>query len=169
MPNMKSVIAKHNKIILNPQVPNPNSRTCNCPQDNRDRCPLDGKCTTESVVYRADVSTQGVTKVYTGATQSSFKKRLAVHKHSFANREREVDTCLSKYIWQLKDENKEYDIKWNLHRKAYPYQSGTRKCDLCLTEKLEILRSDPGWTLNKRSEIMNKCLHRRDCKMSSVK
>ena len=166
---MKSVIAKHNKKVLNPQVPDPNVRTCNCPPNSRDICPLDGKCMTESVVYRAEVATQGVTKVYTGATQPFFKKRLAVHKHSFVNREREVDTCLSKYIWQLKDENKNFDIKWTLHRKAYPYQCGTRKCDLCLTEKLEILKSDPKCTLNKRSEIMNKCLHRKDCKLSSVK
>ena len=168
MPSIKSVIAKHNKKVLSDEAIPENKRTCNCPRNNRDRCPLDGECLSESIVYKANVTTPINTKDYTGATQPPFKKRLAVHKHSFVNRKREVDTCLSRYIWELKDNNINFEIKWNLHRQAYPYQCGSRKCDLCLTEKLEILKSDPTRSLNKRSEIMNKCLHRNGCKLSGV-
>ena len=36
----------------------------------------------------------------------------------------------------------------------------TRKCDLCLTEKMIIARSDPKKLLNKRTELVSKCRHR---------
>ena len=165
---MKSDISKHNKKVLNAEAIPENKRTCNCPRNNRDRCPLDGRCLSDSIVYKANVTTPITSKDYIGATQPPFKKRLAVHKHSFINRKREVDTCLSRYIWELKDTNINFEIKWNLHRQAFPYQCGSRKCDLCLTEKLEILKSDPKRSLNKRSEIMNKCLHRNGCKLSGI-
>ena len=169
MPNIKSVIAKHNKKILNSQVPPKNVRTCNCSQNNKANCPLDGKCLSDVIVYKASVNTNSDTKEYTGATHPPFKSRFGVHKHSFVNRDRESDTCLSKYIWELKDKNRNYEIKYTLHRQAFPYRCGTRKCDLCLTEKLEILKSDPKRTLNKKSEIMNKCRHRARYKLNSVK
>ena len=37
---------------------------------------------------------------------------------------------------------------------------GDRLCHLCLTEKVFILRGDPGVLLNKRSEIMQNCRHK---------
>ena len=154
-------------IYLSNQAAVVNERNCSCPRNSRDNCPLDGQCLANAIVYKADVITDNNTKVYTGATKSEFKKRLAVHKNSFRNRT-QCQTCLSSYIWDLKDQNVDYEIMWTLHHQAFPYQCGTRKCDLCLTEKLVILRSDLRWSLNKRSEIMNKCRHRKDCKLSSV-
>ena len=38
---------------------------------------------------------------------------------------------------------------------ASPYKCGTRKCDLCLTEKMIIARSDPKKLLNKQSWFLN--------------
>ena len=49
-----------------------------------------------------------------------------------------------------------------LNRSKRPYVNGQRTCDLCTTEKLEILlqsSTDPH-LLNSRSEIMNKCRHK---------
>ena len=43
--------------------------------------------------------------------------------------------------------------------KAHPYTYGTRKCDLCLTEKLAIMEADPGSLLNTREEFVSKCRH----------
>ena len=168
MPNMKSIIARHNKKVLNNEVLPTASITCNCPQDNRVNCPLDGMCLSGSIVYNASVTSNGETKVYTGATQPEFKKRFRNHTHSFSNRAKETDTTLSRYIWQLKDRETGYNIKWSLYRQSFPYKCGSRKCDLCLSEKLAILKSDPDLSLNKRFEIMNKCRHRMQCKLSSV-
>ena len=47
--------------------------------------------------------------------------------------------------------------------------SGGKQCDLCLTEKLIILMADPKSTLNKRDEIMTKCMHKRKYLLGTVK
>ena len=53
-----------------------------------------------------------------------------------------------------------YEIKWNIAAYASPYKRGSRRCDLCLTEKLKIMREDPALLLNKRSELVSKCRHK---------
>ena len=68
-------------------------------------------------------------------------------------------TELSKYVWKLKDEDKEYDIEWSVHRKAAAYTNASRRCNLCLAEKLAIIRADKHRSLNRRSELVSKCRH----------
>ena len=75
------------------------------------------------------------------------------------------DTWLSTYIWSLKEKNIKYDITWSIAAKASPYACGTRKCDLCLTEKLLIAKSDPEKMLNHRAEIFAKCRHQNKFKV----
>ena len=43
--------------------------------------------------------------------------------------------------------------------KAHPYISGTRKCDLCLSEKLLIARANSTTLLSKRDELVSKCCY----------
>ena len=43
--------------------------------------------------------------------------------------------------------------------KAHPYICGTRKCDLCLCEKLLIARANSPSLLNKQDELVSKCCH----------
>ena len=166
-PNIKSIIAKHNKKVLSQHTTTNSGDNCNCP--NKDNCPLDGECTKGALVYHADVTARSVMKRYLGATEPMFKKRFANHKSSFANPVKKSETCLSKYIWKLKDRAVPYEIKWSLHKQSFPYQCGTRKCDICLSEKLAILKGDPQVLINKRSEIMNKCRHKLKYKLSVVK
>ena len=40
-----------------------------------------------------------------------------------------------------------------------PYICGTRKCDLCLCEKLLIARANSATLLNNRDELVSKCRH----------
>ena len=47
--------------------------------------------------------------------------------------------------------------------------SGSRRCDLCLTEKLKIMREDPELLLNKRSELVSKCRHKNKFILAKVK
>ena len=68
-------------------------------------------------------------------------------------------TKLSKYIWELKNNSINYDLKWSIASKAHPYTGGTRKRDLCLTEKLTIIKADPESLLNTRDESISKCRH----------
>ena len=155
MPNMGSIIAAHNSKLLstNTNTPKP-ARLCNCrdPQAG----PLDGRCLESNVVYKATVSAPGKsTKVYYGLTGTDFKQRYRNHTQSFTKEARQKDTELSKYIWQLKEEGLEGNIKWDIARRAAPYKCGTRKCDLCIKEKLEIALANPENLLNKRSEIVS--------------
>merc|ERR1712083_155645 len=77
------------------------------------------------------------------------------------NRLYEYDTELSKYIWELKDKEKDYQIKWNIIARANPYTPTSGKCNLCVTEKT-LIANYKGKTqlLNSRNDLMAKCRHR---------
>ena len=171
MPNVKTVISSHNKRILSTPAEH-EERLCNC--RDKDNCPLNGECLVPAVTYRAHVSTDANSKErqYTGVTEPPWKQRFRNHKSSFSNAEKRTESCLSKYVWKCKDEGLEPIIRWSIVSRSYPYRCGSRKCDLCLTEKLSILRSvstDPESTLNSRSELLNKCRHSLKFKLRSVR
>ena len=71
---------------------------CNC--RNPSECPLEKKCLTESIVYKAVITTKedNETKVYIGMTASKFKERYGNHKKSFNDPRYENETELSKYM-----------------------------------------------------------------------
>ena len=166
MPNMGSIIAAHNNRILSPSSPTP-VRSCNCRQPQC--CPLDGKCLSTSIVYKASVTAPDrPTKVYYGLTEGTFKARYANHVSSIKNQSHRKDTELSKYMWDLQDQGLLGTIKWEIAKRASPYKCGSRRCDLCLTEKLAIALADPTSLLNKRSEIISTCRHRRKFSCTKV-
>ena len=157
--NMASIISKHNKKILNTKPPITTSTSCNC--RIKDDCPLNNNCLTTNIVYNAKVTTNedATGKNYIGATEGTFKQRFTQHKLSFKNNKYSNSTELSKYIWQLKDNNTEYQIQWSIITAAQPYSNISRRCDLCASEKLHIIKSNSNNTLNKRSELISKCRH----------
>ena len=55
-------------------------------------------------------------------------------------RDKGNETEISKYIWQLKDESKNCNIRLKIFMYATPYKCGTRRHDLCLTERTMSLR-----------------------------
>ena len=94
------------------------------------------------------------TKNYYGICEKSFKGKHNNHKSSFRNKSRQKSTELSNYIWDLKENGENYTIDWLIAVKAHPYIRGTRKCDLCLCEKLLIARANSASLLNKRDELV---------------
>ena len=102
------------------------------------------------------------------STSTEVKLRLANHRQSFRNIAYRDATKLSQYIWDLKEKNAEFDIKWSIRSNAKPAKLGSRTCNLCSTEKLEIMRSDPKTTLNSRTELGNKCRHRAKFKLKHL-
>ena len=157
MDNMQSIINKHNKKVTSIDT-KPNAQDqCNC--RDKDQCPIDNNCLTSAVIYNARVTTGDTTKNYIGLTEGTFKQRFTQHKHSFHHRSYMNSTELSKYIWHLRDSNKDLNIKWTIICKARPYSNITKRCDLCTTEKLMIINSKPDELLNKRSELISKCRH----------
>ena len=163
--NMASLISSHNKKILNRQHNEEgNQRMCNCRSTNP--CPLNGECLQSAVVYKADVTATNTLKSYIGCTALSFKQRFTDHKSSFRNKNQRNKTTLAKYVWDLKEKGITPVIKWSILKKGFPYSCGSRRCDLCLEEKLQILQADnPDSLLNKRSEIVSKCPHARKYKL----
>ena len=76
---------------------------------------------------------------------------------------------MSEKVWEIKDKGKTPVIKWDIVDRAYPYKAGAKACDLCRAEKMHIAMGTKGFSklppgcaiLNKRSEIMSKCPHKR--------
>ena len=166
MRNMAAIISSHNSKVL-AQTPEQPPRLCNCRQPGN--CPLNGQCLTECIVYKATVSVpQKPTKHYYGLTEGPFKTRYNGHTHSFRSDNGRRETELSKYIWRLKDENKSFKVTWSIAQRASPYKCGTRRCDVCLSEKMVIASADPLSTLNKRAEIVSTCRHRAKFRYNKV-
>ena len=95
-------------------------------------------------------------------TKNTFKERFNGHNATIKKRPtKEKVTTLSEYIWKLKDQKTPFSIKWSVKAKAHAFSSGGKRCDLCITEKMVILVSEPRYSLNQRSEILEKCPHKR--------
>ena len=164
MSNVKDHIAKHNAKISNSMKNNDdnNKKTCNCARKYKGKCPLDGNCLQGPVVYQAHVTTNKKTMVYTGMAKNTFKERWYKHNSTIEKRpSKENVTTLSDYVWKLKDQNTPFNIKWSIKSRAYAFSSGSRKCDLCISEKLTILLANQRYSLNQRSELLAKCIHKR--------
>ena len=149
---------KHNRAILN-RKPTISEDGCNCRE--KTRCPLKNKSLTTSIIYEANVisDSENREKKYIGLTEGTFKKRFYGHQLSFKDRKYLKSSKHSKHIWKFKDQGRNYRISWKIKNKATPYINGTKRCDLCLSEKLCILKADKAGLLNKRSELNPKCRH----------
>ena len=157
MKHIGQIITSHNKKILatktEPEKP------CNC---KKTECPLLNKkhsCRTENVVYKAVVKSPKEIRSYIGLTSLEFKQRFYKHRSDFKHKKQKDSTRLSKYIWNLKDNNIEYSIDWSILRKTKKTNNGDKICSLCIMEAKLIMENKQG-PLNKRTEIMSKCRHR---------
>ena len=108
-------------------------------------------------------------KICYGAVEGEFKFQYDNHTKCFRNRYYEHDIELSKYIWKLKDIGKTFTLKWNIAAYTSPYRCGTRRCDLCITEKYIIARADQEHLLNKHTQFISKCCHRNKFLLKNVK
>lgn len=159
--NVKSIINIHNSKTARKNEPEKNDNNCNC--QKKAQCPLQNNCLTKSLVYQASVTQLDNMKIetYIGLTENSFKTRFAGHMCSFKHKEKRSATSLSEHIWDLKDNNKKFTIKWKIISKAKPYSPSRKKCNLCVEEKYYIIHRPEMSSLNKRNELINTCLHRK--------
>ena len=96
------------------------STDCNCRV--KQSCLLNGRCLTESIVYRAEVRQAGndIVKMYTGLTEGTFEQCYNNHLSTFRHQKYENSTGLSKYICKKKRDNEECDVKWSIVQRAKP-------------------------------------------------
>ena len=162
LPNIGQIITSHNKRTLRKRSRQETERTCNCRGARKDECPLEGNCLKSGVIYEAQVTAGGDTYSYVGLTEGPFKKRFTAHKSSFRRPAARKATELSKKIWELKDNDTEFQLRWSILDRGTP-TPGTHNCDLCITEKLWIIKNAKRRDvipLNRRSEIAGGCRHR---------
>ena len=155
---MKSQVSRHNTKLLNSETVD-QVDPCVCTEFE---CPLNGLCESKNVVYQATISSDdGRVENYIGCTKY-FKKRYYGHRSDMnnpANKDKNRST-LANYVWKLKDERKNFDIKWKIIDRGPLYNPLTKKCRLCIKEKYYIIMKPHMATLNKRSELYNTCRHR---------
>ena len=119
-------------------------------------------------IYKATVKTADQTETYIGSTENSFKSRYYYgHAADMRGEEKDGGTTLSTYFLKKVREGKEPTVSWEVLRKCSKYKKGERSCDLCLPEKLEILKSNDR-LLNKRTELMYNCSHMRKHRLMMV-
>ena len=168
MNNTKQIIDNHNKRILHSSYSpytkdnkdSTTNKTCNCRQKNN--CPLNGNCLRPSVVYQATVTRNdnNTSETYIGLTETDFKTRHRNHIASFRHAKHKNSTELSKHIWTLKNDNIDYSISWRVLSSSSPYNSSSKRCNLCLKEKFLIICRPDLSSLNKRNELVSSCRHR---------
>ena len=155
------IIHSHNNKILRQENHQQSNRRCNC--INPEVCPVSGECQTKAIVYQATVTnnTNNSQESYIGMASTTFKLRYSNHMHTFDNPKIKTLTELSKHVHELKKAKCNYSIKWKILKKSQPYSNVTKKCQLCLQEKFFIICKPELGTLNRRTELMSACRHRK--------
>ena len=94
---------------------------------------------TNKIVYKAEVETNdGINelskKVNFGISETEFTSKYNNYTMPFRNQTHENDSELSKFICNLKDQKKEFDIKLSIFKNSSISKSG----NFCLLKKLVI-------------------------------
>ena len=169
---MSSIISTHNKKILNEKrtKEKANEKECNC-KKGENSCPIGGKCQTSALVYKATITAEdGEVRTYTGSTDRKFKERYYEHTSDAKHRENRQRTRMATYVWEKKDKGVNIkEVKYEILKKCHRYLAGGNKCDVCLSEKLAIMKDKDSRSLNKRTELNNKCRHRWRQKLANNK
>ena len=73
-----------------------------------------------------------------------------------------VSTCKrrARYIWTPKEINIVQFISWCILSSTSPHNGASRRCNLCLKEKLLIIFQHELSSLNKNNELVSSCHHR---------
>ena len=124
MPNMGKIVSGHNKKIL--KGVNLQQRLCNCRVP--ENCPLEGECLSKNVIYQANVKrldTQ-TSETYIGLTSKTFKERWNNHKTSFRLENHKNESKLSTYIWELKEQNVNFEIRWKIKARTSAYSPASK-------------------------------------------
>jgi len=135
------------------------NKTCNWQQKNN--CPLNNNCLQPSVVYQATVTqnNNNTSETCIGITETD-KTRHRNHIASFCHAKHKNSTELRKHICALKNDNIDYSISWHVLLSSSPYNSSSKRCNLCLKEKFLIICRPDLSSLNKRNEEVSSCRHR---------
>ena len=132
---------------------------------------MSGNCLTPEVLYQGTVNSnlpRYQPEIYKGITERPAKERIKEHKKSFGNLRYRGESELSKEIWRIKDLGGTPEVSWEILRRTKTYNPKTKRCALCLHEKLAIAEHEGNDMLNKRSEAVAKCMHQNKYALSKL-
>ena len=137
VPNVKSIINKQNKTVLDPPT-NTSGRACYCV--HKEKCPLQEKCSTNNIMYKGTFTSnqdnyQG--KVYYGITKTKLKQRYANHIKSFRDEKHQSSTEFSNELWSIKNNSYTPNIVWELLRKNQLHNPNTISAPCVWTKSLK--------------------------------
>ena len=87
---------------------------------------MNGNCLFEHLIYKASVSTT-TNKYYYVTCETTFEEHYNNHKCHFRNKYSEKNTDLSKYVWELKERERDinYFINWDIAMKSQKFVCGS--------------------------------------------
>ena len=166
MPNLSKIIAGHNaKVMANNgddlPVQRPHNSNCNC-RGGTINCPMeDARCKDASVMYQATLVEQGKPdETYVGVSYPSWKLRYNNHTASFRHKAKKGESGLAGHIWHLKDQGRDYTLRWRALARLPSYNPSTNSCRLCLREKFTIMFKPELSSLNQKDEFFSHCRHK---------
>ena len=145
--NMSEVIKSHIKKSESIQSTTHYNNQCN--SRDKETYSLLWNCQQKNVVYRARLKTSSPVKQYVGAKEGAIKRVYNQH-FSFTNRNYSSNTSLSSYRYAPKNMNISPTITWEILKLA-PTCKTSRKCLLCLHEKLAIIAYPSQSTLRNKN------------------
>ena len=155
--------SRHPEVTKNPYCVLPPEGSQNIMQLFKQRqLSIEQKCLTASIVYKAKVTSSNQNyqkKVHFGLCETAFKRRFSNQKKSFNLNEYRHEAKLSNKIWRIQGSSHHPKVKLDIVKKCVPYNSQTKRCLLCLNEKLEIAAYKDHNLLNRSNEIVSKCRH----------
>ena len=131
---------------------------------------MNGFCLTKSLLYYATITCdkENYTKLYKGICKTTFKKRYTNHKKSFNVPTYKNDTKLSTKYWALKTKQLNPKMSWQIKGIYNSYNSISRRCNLCLNKKLEVIDDQDKNLVNKRSENISHYRHQNKFKLKTL-
>ena len=147
-----------------------NNRKCNC--RSKPNCTLNRECLTRCLVYKATSTTSNNSFLYYGTygtSEGEFRTWYDIHTKSLRHHECMNETELLKHEWNLKDHGLDKNLSREIQKKVSPYECGSKHCDLCFSENVSIICTDPDTLLNKRTELISKYRHRNKFLVVKVK
>ena len=119
----------------------------------------------KDIVYKATISTSNTndTKHYIGMTSSTFISYQIFYTQKIFKRNGTFETHVAP-----KAKQNRFHHKMVNNKKSISYTGGSKRCNLCLEEKLNILKEKDSCLLNKRSEIISACQHKNRFQVKSL-
>ena len=124
------------------------------------------ECCILSVHFPHGNNNNGGERVYIGISAGNWKQGLYNHRHSFSNPWLRNQTALSKYFWNLKDQELTPQIKWKIVRQSSTTNSFNGRCNLHSDKKITLINfKDCKLLLNEHNKLVFKCRHKSKFKL----